>query len=278
MNFIDLDYLKEIYKPRNPDSYKSDFGHTLILCGSLGMVGAGFFASMGAVKSGSGLTTLGTYHETFDIFSIKLNEVMLVNLDEVDILDNLDKFSSIVFGCGFGINQKNERLLKELLVKFQNPIIIDADGLSMLAKNNNLVFLKNRIYPTILTPHYGEFSRLTNLDIKHIKSDRAIIAKEFAQEYGCILLLKDHRTLITDGEKKYINTTGNSVMATGGMGDVLSGIIGSFISQKYSTLEATLLGAYVHGKSGEYFSDAFYCITPTDILNILPKIIKGIEF
>lgn len=278
MNFIDLDYVKEIYKPRELESYKGDFGHTLILCGSSGMVGAGFFASMGAVKSGSGLTTLGTYRETFDIFSIKLNEVMLLNLDEMNILDNLERFSSIVFGSGFGINQKNEHLLKELLSNFPKPIVIDADGLTMLAKNNNLDFLKNRTYPTILTPHYGEFSRLTNLDIEYIKVNRVAIAKEFAQKYNCILLLKDHKTLITNGENIFINTTGNSVMATGGMGDVLSGIIGSFISQKYSPLDATLLGAYIHGKSGEYFSKSYHCITPTDVVNILPKIIKGIEF
>ncbi|MGL5855032.1 MAG: ADP-dependent NAD(P)H-hydrate dehydratase, partial [Cetobacterium sp.] len=122
------------------------------------------------------------------------------------------------------------------------------------------------------------FSRLTNLDIEYIKVNRVAIAKEFAQKYNCILLLKDHKTLITNGENIFINTTGNSVMATGGMGDILSGIIGSFISQKYSPLDATLLGAYIHGKSGEYFSKSYHCITPTDVVNILPKIIKGIEF
>lgn len=278
MEFIDIDYVKEIYRPREPESYKGDFGHTLILCGSYGMVGAGFFASMGAVKSGSGLTTLGSYRETFDIFSIKLNEVMLINLDDTNLLDNLNNFSCIVFGSGFGVNQKNEYLLKNLLSNFTKPIVVDADGLTMLAKNNNLDFLKNRIYPTILTPHYGEFSKLTNLDIEYIKLNRIAIAKEFAQKYSCTLLLKDHRTLITDGENIFINTTGNSVMATGGMGDVLSGVIGSFISQKYSPLEATLLGTYVHGESGEFLSDKFYCVTPTDILNILPKIIKRIEY
>lgn len=278
MIFVDSHYAKEIYRPRKLESYKGDFGHTLILCGSLGMVGAGFFASMGAVKSGSGLTTLGSRSETFNIFSIKLNEVMLLNLDKINILDNLERFSSIVFGSGIGINKKNESLLRELLLKFPKPIVVDADGLTMLSRNNTLDFLKNRSYPTILTPHYGEFSRLTNLDIEYIKENRVVIAKEFASKYGCILLLKDHKTLITDGKNIFINTTGNSVMATGGMGDILSGIIGSFVSQQYLPIEATLLGAYIHGKSAEYFSDNFYCITPTNILEILPKIIKEIEF
>lgn len=278
MIFIDLDCIKEIYRPRNPEAYKGDFGHTLVLCGSRGMVGAGFFSSMGAVKSGSGLTSLGSYRETFNIFSVKLNEVMLINLDETNILNNLDKFSSIVFGSGFGINQKNEHLLKELLLKFEKPIVIDADGITILAKNNNLDILKERTFPTVLTPHYGEFSRLTNLDIEYIKLNREVVAKEFIRKYGCILLLKDHRTLIGENENIFINTTGDSVMATGGMGDVLGGMIGSFISQKYSPLEATILGVFFHGKAGEYFSPTHYCITPTDILDIIPKIIREVEF
>ena len=278
MNFIDLEYVKGIYRPRNPESYKGDFGHTLILCGSRGMVGAGFFSSMGSVKSGSGLTSLGSYRDTFDIFSIKLNEVMLINLDEINILENLERFSSIVIGSGFGVTPKNEHLLKELLSIYENPIVIDADGLTILSKNDNIDLLKNRQYPTILTPHYGEFSRLTNLDIEYIKINKEIVAKEFIQKYNCILLLKDHRTIIGDKENIFINTTGSSVMATGGMGDILSGIIGSFISQKYIPLEATILGAFFHGKAGDFFSDTHYCITPTDILDILPKIIKEAEY
>ncbi|MGL4997705.1 NAD(P)H-hydrate dehydratase [Cetobacterium sp.] len=274
MNFIDSSLIEEIFSLRKGDEYKGDFGHTLILCGSKGMVGAGYFASMGAVKSGSGLTTLGTYSDCFNIYSIKLNEVMIINLDEINILDIIHKFSSIVFGCGFGINNKNESLLKLLLINYKNPIIIDADGLSSLSKNNNLDILKNRNYPTILTPHYGEFSKLTNLDIDFIKKDRIEIGTVFAKNYNCVLVLKDHKTLINDNNNSYINTTGNSVMATGGIGDVLAGIIGSFISQKYSPLDAAILGVYFHGKCGDFFSDSYHSITPTDILNLLPKIIK----
>ncbi|MGL5723326.1 NAD(P)H-hydrate dehydratase [Cetobacterium sp.] len=274
MHFIDSNLIKTIFSPRKGDEYKGDFGHTLILCGSKGMVGAGFFSSMGAVKSGSGLTTLGSYHETFDIFSIKLNEVMLIDLDEVNILENLSKYSSIVFGCGFGVNDRNETLLKELLLKYKKPIVIDADGITLLCKNNNLNLLKSRQFPTILTPHYGEFSRMTNLDIEYIKSNRIELGKEFAKNYNCILLLKDHKTLIAEKENFFINTTGNSVMATGGMGDVLSGMIGSFISQKYSPLDATILATYFHGDAGDFFSNSYHSVTPTELLNILPKIIK----
>ena len=110
----------------------------------------------------------------------------------MNILDNLERFSCVVFGSGFGINQKNEHLLKELLSNFPKPIVVDADGLTMLAKNSNLDFLKNRTYPTILTPHYGEFSRLTNLDIEYIKVNRVAIAKEFAQKYSCISVSYTH--------------------------------------------------------------------------------------
>ncbi|MGL5088193.1 MAG: NAD(P)H-hydrate dehydratase, partial [Cetobacterium sp.] len=274
MHFIDSNLIEKIFSPRKGDEYKGDFGHTLILCGSKGMVGAGYFASMGAVKSGSGLTTLGTYSDCFNIYSIKLNEVMLINLDEINILDVIHKFSSIVFGCGFGINNKNESLLKALLKNYKNPIIIDADGISLLSKNSNLDILKNRNYPTVLTPHYGEFSKLINLDIEFIKKDRIEIVKEFSENYNCILLLKDHKTLIKDNNNLYINTTGNSVMATGGMGDVLAGMIGSFISQKYSPSQATILATYFHGKCGDFFSNSHHSITPTDVLNLIPKIIR----
>ncbi|MGL5356708.1 MAG: NAD(P)H-hydrate dehydratase [Cetobacterium sp.] len=274
MHFIDSNLIEQIFIPRKKESYKGDFGHTLILCGSKGMTGAGIFSSMGAVKSGSGLTTLGTYSDCFNIFSIKLNEVMIINLDEFDILKNVNKFSSVVFGCGFGVNEKNENLLLNLLENYKNPIVIDADGISLLSKNNNLESLKNRKYPTILTPHYGEFSKLVSLEIDYIKSNKIEIGKDFSKNYNCILLLKDHKTLISDSENFYINTTGNSVMASGGMGDVLAGVIGSFISQNYSPLEATILGTYFHGKCGDFFSTSHHSITPTDVLNILPKIIK----
>ncbi|MGL5983054.1 MAG: ADP-dependent NAD(P)H-hydrate dehydratase [Cetobacterium sp.] len=173
MHFIDSNLIEQIFIPRKKESYKGDFGHTLILCGSKGMTGAGIFSSMGAVKSGSSLTTLGTYSDCFNIFSIKLNEVMIINLDEFDILKNVNKFSSIVFGCGFGVNEKNENLLLNLLENYKNPLVIDADGISLL--------LKNRKYPTILTPHYGEFSKLVNLEIDYIKKNRIEIGKDFTK-------------------------------------------------------------------------------------------------
>ncbi|MGL6066052.1 MAG: ADP-dependent NAD(P)H-hydrate dehydratase [Cetobacterium sp.] len=181
MHFIDSNLIEQVFIPRKKESYKGDFGYTLILCGSKGMTGGGIFSSMGAVKSGFALTTLGTYSDCFNIFSIKLNEVMIINLDEFDALKNVNKFSSIVFGCGFAVNEKNENLLLNLLENYKNPLVIDANGISLLSKNNNLESLKNRKYPTILTLHYGEFSKLVNLEIDYIKKNRIEIGKDFTK-------------------------------------------------------------------------------------------------
>lgn len=274
MIYIDSQVIRRVFIPRKADSYKGDFGHTLVIAGSLGMVGAGFFSSMGAVRVGSGLTTLACFKECFQIFCVKLNEVMIKDLEDPNFLESINNFSSIVFGPGIGIGEKQEKLLVQILKNYTGTLIIDADGLTLLSKNNNLALLKERKSFTILTPHYGEFSKLINLDIPAIKNSRLRLGVEFANEYGCILLLKDHRTLISDGNKIYINTTGNSSMATGGMGDVLAGMIGAFVSQNYNPLQATVLATFFHGKAGDDLAQTHFCVTPTDILDILPKTIK----
>lgn len=270
---IDEKVIKCIYKSRSSDGYKGDYGHTLVVSGSLGYVGSAYFTAMGAVRTGSGLVSLGTNENILDIMSTKLNEVMVFSLEDSEKLKFiLEKVDCIVFGPGIGTDRKIHDILKDILLNINLPIVIDADGLSILSKELNI--LKNRTAPTVLTPHYGEFSRLTDTPVDILKKSRAEYANKFAKENGIILLLKDHRTLITDSLETYINTTGNSAMANGGMGDVLAGMIGSFISQGYSPLEGAILSSYIHGLAGDILSREMFVVNPTDILNILPYIIK----
>ncbi|WDC85913.1 NAD(P)H-hydrate dehydratase [Caloramator sp. mosi_1] len=136
-----------------------------------------------------------------------------------------------------------------LLEKSTKPLVIDADGLNMLLSIK--ARLKTKKCQVVLTPHPGEFSRLTGLDVEYINKNRVDVAVNFAKEYGCILLLKGASTVVTDGDRVYINTTGNPGMATGGSGDVLTGIILSLIGQGYAPYDAALLGAYIHGCAGD---------------------------
>lgn len=270
---LDEKFIKEIYIPREPDGYKGDYGHTFVVAGCKGFEGAAYFATMGAIRTGSGLVTLGTHNDVLDHLSIKLNEAMTVSIENItNVRQMLDKCTSIVIGPGLGDNPRNYDLLKKIVVCGSSPLVIDADGLNLLAKD--LTLLDKRLCPTVLTPHFGEFSRLTGVSIDKLKKHKIEYAFDFARKNNVILVLKDHKTIITDGKEIYINTTGNSSMANGGMGDTLAGIIASFAGQGYCTLKATLLGVYLHGLTGEILSRGMYCVNPTHLLEALPYIMK----
>ena len=163
-------------------------------------------------------------------------------------------------------------ILKEIITKSECPIVIDADGINVLQQNLELLESKNN--QIVLTPHMGEMSRLTGLSIEEIKNDKIKVAREFAELNNVIVLLKDHNTIITDGKSVYINTTGNSAMASGGMGDTLTGIIASFIAQGYDPLKATFMSAYIHGFCGDVLSKDMFCVNATHLIDFLPYGIK----
>ncbi|MEG0583641.1 MAG: NAD(P)H-hydrate dehydratase [Cetobacterium sp.] len=257
---IDENFIKKIYIPRDPEGYKGDYGHTFIVAGSKGFTGAAYFSALGAVRSGSGLVTLATPNEVFDVLSTKLNEAMIISIEDcLNFKNLLKKCSCLVFGPGMGATPKTKLLLDYIIESIETPLIIDADGLNVL-KKSLLKFKEKK--SVILTPHFGEFSRLTDFSIEYLKKNNVI------------LILKDHRTIITDGNNIFINSTGNSSMANGGMGDILSGIIGSFISQGYSPLYASILAVYFHGLTGDVLSKSMFCVNPTHILESFPFIMK----
>ena len=153
---------------------------------------------------------------------------------------------------------------------FQGPVVLDADGINVLAKHKDV--LRSRTYPTILTPHDGEFLRFGGV----FKENRAASAISFAQEYGIILLLKGHETIITDGSTTYLNPTGNPGMSTGGSGDVLAGIIVSLLGQKLTPLEAAASAAWLHGAAGDICANTIgqYGMLPSDMLDVLPRLLR----
>lgn len=272
---IDEGIVKSLLKPRVEEGYKGDYGRVFIIAGSKGYAGAAYLTTEAAVKSGAGLVTLCTPKELQDIMSIKLTEAMTLSYEDTEKINNLIAKSNVIaIGPGMGNSRLTYNILSETILKSECPIVIDADGLNVLQNKLELLQCKNN--KIILTPHYGEMARLAGLSIDEIKEDKVKVAKKFAKENGVILLLKGHRTIITDGEYVFLNTTGNSVMASGGMGDTLTGIIASFIAQGYEPLEATYLAAYVHGYCGDKLAEEMFCVSASHLIQELPFIMKDI--
>lgn len=272
---IDETMIQDVIRPRNEDGYKGDYGRVFIIAGSKGYAGAAYLTAQAAVRSGAGLVTLCTPKELQDIMSIKLTEAMTLSYEDTEKINNIIAKSNVIaIGPGMGNSRLTYNILSETILKSDCPIIIDADGLNVL--QNNLELLQCKNHKVILTPHYGEMARLTGLTVDEVKEDKVKIAKKFAKDNDIILLLKGYRTIITDGDYVFINTTGNSAMASGGMGDTLTGIIASFIAQGYEPLEATYLAAYIHGYCGDKLAEDMFCVNASHLIQELPFIIKDI--
>ncbi|MCB2358276.1 NAD(P)H-hydrate dehydratase [Clostridium estertheticum] len=273
---MDIDFIKGLIKKRNKYSHKGDYGRTLILAGSPGFTGAAYISTQAAVRSGAGLVTLGCDSSIQNILSGKLVEAMTVSTNDEIRLDSLiTKSDSIAIGPGLGNNKCTLNLLSKVLVNSKCPVVIDSDGLNVL--EGNLEILKNKKCQIVLTPHMGEMARISGFSIDEINKNKIDIAKEFAKKHNVVLLLKGFNTIITDGKTVQINTTGSSAMASGGMGDCLTGIIASFISQGYDIMTAACVGAYVHGYSGDRLSKKMFCVNANHIIEALPSIIKEIQ-
>ena len=265
---------------RDENAHKGNFGKILLLCGSRGYTGAAYLAAMGALRTGAGLVFLGVPESIYAIEAVKLNEAIVFPLPEQDgklseaaipeILEWLPKMDAVLIGCGLGQSDKTRSVVKAVLENAACPVVLDADGINVLATHKDI--LRGRKAPTILTPHDGEFARLGGT----IEEDRMASAAAMASDLGCIMLLKGHRTCITDGHTGYINTTGNPGMAVGGSGDLLSGIIVSLLGQGLAPLEAAACGAWLHGAAGDLCAQEIgqYGMLPTDMLLALPRLMK----
>ena len=282
MKPVELDHQEVLsaIADRSPESHKGDYGKLLLLCGSLGFTGAAYLAAMGALRCGAGLVFLGVPESIYAIEAAKLNEPVVFPLPDRDgmlskeaiapILGRLSQMDAVLIGCGFGQSEDTLAVVSAVLQNAQCPVVLDADGINLLAGHTDL--LRGRRYPTILTPHAGEFARIGGC----LGQDPMTAARELAQELGCIVLLKGHRSCITDGKMDYRNPTGNPGMAVGGSGDVLAGMITALLGQGVSPLEAAACGAWLHGKAGDLCARELgqMAMLPTDMLQALPRLLK----
>ena len=280
MKELDHNQVLNILPDRDPFAHKGKFGKILLLCGSRGYTGAAALASMGALRSGAGLVFLGVPENIYAIEAVKLTEAIVFPLPDAEgklseaaipeILDRLPKMDAVLIGPGLGQSAGTQAVTEAVLKHANCPVVLDADGINVIAPHKDI--LRGRTCPTILTPHDGEFVRLGGV----IGQDRVASAREMARELGCIMLLKGHETVITDGEEVYVNRTGNPGMAVGGSGDVLAGIIVSFLGQGIAPLEAAACGAWVHGAAGDLCAAQMgqYGMLPTDMVEALPRLLK----
>ena len=265
---------------RDPWGHKGTFGKVLLLCGSRGYTGAPWFASMGALRSGTGLVFLGVPESIYAIEAVKLNEPVICPLPDRDgmfsedaieaVEERMKGMQAVLIGCGLGKSQGTLALTQAVLEKAQCPVIVDADGINVLSGHMDI--LRRRTAPTILTPHDMEFRRLGG----ELSGDRMESAGRLARELQAVVVLKGHETCITDGSRGYLNRTGNSGLAKGGSGDILAGLITGLVGQGMEPLEAAACGVYYHGAAADLCAEEMgeYGMLPSDCLKFLPRLLK----
>ena len=253
--------------------HKGDYGRAVLVAGSIGYLGAARLATESCIRSGAGLITLITSSEGRKLLSGSLIEGMLATLEDNEKVKYLvSKADAVAFGPGIKEDEESMKLLEEIIIDSPSSIIIDAGGINLLSKNKKcLCSVKDKV---ILTPHPGEMARLIGKDISYVEKNRIECSRAFAKQYKCIVLLKGYNTVITDGKDVFINKTGNSKMASGGMGDTLTGIITALVAQGYSNMDATLLGAYIHGLAAEYSARDRYSIIARDLIESIPFVME----
>jgi NAD(P)H-hydrate epimerase len=273
--------------PRHPDTHKGDYGHLLVIAGSVGKTGAAAMACQAALRMGAGLVTLAIPKSLNAIMEMKLTEVMTEPLPETPKQTlSLRAFSSIVrlcenkkaviIGPGLGTFKETQSLVLKLIRTLEIPIILDADGLTALATQPKTLPIKNR--SVILTPHPGEMARLIRSTVKEVLEDRIGLSKNFSQTQHVHLILKGHPTLIaTPKGEVFINPTGNPGMASGGTGDVLTGMIGGLVCQGFDLLSSLQIAVYLHGMAGDEGVEEVgeKSLIASDIIEKIPALLKG---
>lgn len=244
MKNLEIDTISKLLKKRLPNSHKGDFGHALLIAGSKQKMGAAIIASRACLRNGVGLLTVSIPKEERSSMYGSIPEAMLhFREEQIDFL----KFNSLAVGPGLELDDGSQKLVYSVLLKANYPIVIDADALNILAKNQDwfIQLPKN----SILTPHPKEFDRLFGDHNSEEERRNTAIAK--AKEFKCIIVLKGHKTFITNGITSFINTTGNAGLAKGGSGDALTGIVLAFLAQGYEPINAAKLAVFMHGLSAD---------------------------
>jgi ADP-dependent NAD(P)H-hydrate dehydratase / NAD(P)H-hydrate epimerase len=281
--------VRPLFAPRRRDGHKGTYGHLLVLGGSVGKTGAALLAGKAGLRMGAGLVTIATAGRAVSTIARGMMELMTEPLPETsagavaaEALPAVEKIlkgkNGIVIGPGLSTDPSTAALVLSLLPRLKIPAVIDADGLNILADNKDI--LKKMAAPAVLTPHPGEFARLTGESVTAVLEKRLEMAPAFAREYNVILVLKGHRTIVAapDG-RVFVNPTGNPGMATGGAGDVLSGMIGSLLVQSKDILAAVRAAVYVHGLSGDLAAAKLgeRSLIAGDLIRFLPAAVKSLE-
>ena len=253
--------VRELLPLRKANAHKGDAGRVVICAGSPGYTGAAALASDAAVKAGAGLVSLYTPLSSRDVLAIKLTEVMVHGLLErmpgilgggaaSDVASSAEAADVLAIGPGLGTSESTQEAVRTILQKITTPVVIDADALTALAGHTEILAAMQA--QKVLTPHPGEMARLTGLEIAEIEADRINVAKKYAAQWQAIIVLKGAPTVIgCPNGTVYVNSTGNSSLATGGSGDVLTGIIAGLAAQEISLQEAAICGVYLHGLAAE---------------------------
>lgn len=263
---------------RRRDAHKGDFGRLFILAGSVGYTGAAALAARAAVISGAGLVTLAVPPEIYPIAAVKCDEAMVWPWPErdEDILEKAKGCGAALIGPGLGQSERAQGLVLRLLRELTCPVILDADGLNIAARH--IDELDKRESVTILTPHDGEFARLSGCALPI--ADRLVAAGEFSERHRCILVLKGHRTIVADGQgTRLVNTTGNPGMARGGSGDALAGLMAGLVVQPQIGANGVPFAVWLHGRAGDLAAadKGEYGMTVGDLIGRLPAAMKECE-
>lgn len=277
---------KDIYRKMLPDrpedSNKGTYGRLLVIAGSKGMAGAAYLNAHAAYMTGAGLVRIYTSSDNREILQTLLPEAIITTYEEYnkeELLSLLTWADSVCIGSGLGMSRLSEKILKTVIEYVKVPCLIDADGLNLLAENNNyLNQMAERRF--VITPHMKEMSRLTGISVEELKADRIQILKDFISRYRITCVLKDSRTLIASEEKGIrMNLTGNSAMAKAGSGDVLAGVISGWMVQGKEAEDAAELGTYIHGLSGDLakFEKGVYSVMARDLIEYISKALMKLE-
>jgi NAD(P)H-hydrate epimerase len=276
--------------PRKKNTDKSDYGHVLVLAGSRGLTGAAALTSVSALRCGSGLVTLGIPSALESFFSKKLLEVMRLGLPATAedtlsmeayprVMDFIKKrkISCLAIGPGLSRNPQTAALVRKLFQNAGVPMVVDADAVNAFEGRQRL--LSGHAGPFVMTPHKREFERVFEETLPKEQSKRIRLAKILSKFYHGVLVIKGPRTLVVEKDNFYVNRTGNPGLAKGGAGDVLTGMVASFIGQGLDPFKASAWAVYLHGKAGDAAArqKGELSMTAGDVIEALPKVLKSLE-
>ncbi len=285
LNLLEERDVNKLFLPRNSESHKGNFGHVLILAGSPGKTGAAALAANAAMRCGTGLVTLGVPQSLNPSVEPQITEAMSYSLPDkgqgiliesaFEKIVEISKYKDVIaIGPGIGTDKSTKKLIAKLVKTINIPIVMDADCLNLIAENPQI--LKKAKADIILTPHPGEMARLSNTTTTQIQENRLESARNFSSEFGITIVLKGANTIISLADKKaYICPVGNPGMASGGMGDVLTGMVAGFRAQGFSSENASIAGTYIHGLSGDILAESMgtFGFLASDMITTIPKAI-----